>query len=183
MSRSATHDRLLALTPRRALAIFRTLPANPCTPWERHPREKVHIPPFPAPRGAARAGKRSFPAYHCTRKISCKDMGELHDDLQRYGGNGRKTACRTCRKTYISPTSLHEVSQMQGYGGNVRKRAGPAPLTRPACLRWGKENRVFTPVRQPPWRSAPRRPTSSWWGNANVSSESQDVPLTHFATK
>ena len=127
MSRSATHDRLLALTPRRALAIFRTLPANPCIAGKRHPREKVHFPHITAPRGAARAGKRTFPAYHCTRKISCKDMGEVYDDLQRYGGNERKTACRTCRKTLISPTSLHEISQMQGYGGNARKRVRPAP--------------------------------------------------------
>jgi len=49
-------------------------------------------------------------------------MGEMYAGLQRYGGNERKTACRACRKTLISPTSLHEISQMQRYGGNARKR-------------------------------------------------------------
>ena len=34
---------------RRTLAIFRTLPANPCIAGKRHPREKVHFPHIAAP--------------------------------------------------------------------------------------------------------------------------------------
>ena len=90
-------------------------------------REKVHFAHIAASRRAPLAGKGSFPPYRCTRKISCKDTGETHANLQRNGGNGRKTACRSGQKTLISPTSLHEISQMQGYGGNARKRVRPAP--------------------------------------------------------
>ena len=52
----------------------------------------------------------------------------MYDGLQRNGGNERKTAYRSGQRTFISPTSLHEISQMQEYGGNVRKRVRPALL-------------------------------------------------------
>ena len=41
---------------------------------------------------------RTFPHHPCTWKISCKDRGEMYDNLQRNGGNGRKTTCRAGRK-------------------------------------------------------------------------------------
>ena len=116
---------------RRALAIFRTFPSNPDIIGKRHLREKVHFTHIAARRRVPLAGKGSFPPYRCTRKISCKDTGEMHANLQRNGGNGRKTACRSGQKTLISPTSLHEISQMQGYGGNARKKVrdkGDTPL-------------------------------------------------------
>ena len=105
---------------------------NSLHPRERRLRENAHFPYIAAPWGALLARKGSFPAYRCTWRISCKDMGEMCDDQQRYGGNGRKTTCRASQKTFISRISLHEISQMQGYGGNVRKRV------KPTCLRWGK---------------------------------------------
>ena len=37
---------------------------------------------------------RTFPHHPCTWKISCKDRGEMYDNLQRNGGNVRKTTCR-----------------------------------------------------------------------------------------
>ena len=84
---------------------------------------EVHVP---APEVRRFRGKRSFPAYRCIRRVSCKDTGEMYDGLQRNGGNERKTACRAGRKTFISRISLHEIPQMQGYGGNARKRVRPA---------------------------------------------------------
>ena len=55
--------------------------------------------------------------------------------LQGKGGNVRKTARATSQKTFISPISLHEKSQLHENEGNVRKRAR---AREPNCTEMGE---------------------------------------------
>ena len=119
--------------------------------------------------------KRSFPSYRCTRNISCMEMGgNVRRPAVIRGKWAENRVPRGPKNAHFPHIAARNFPDARIWG-KCTEKGWASPLARPACLRWGKENRVFTPVRQPPWRSAPRRPTSSWWGNANVSSESQDV--------
>ena len=115
------------LPPDPHSALFVLFPASPAAPRiravhfarllavERTPA--VHFPAFPA---AGRA-LRSIP---CTSAISCNDLWEVH--VEKPAGRPLRRALPPypCRPPCTSLNSLHEIAQVQGFGGSARHRVG-----------------------------------------------------------